>query len=276
MLSYRHAFHAGNYADLIKHTALVHCLEYLVEKAAPLRYLDTHAGIGAYSLSTPEAAKTGEYARGVGLLWQQPHLPHALARWHHWVASFNGGTGLSAYPGSPWLAQQILRPQDRLELCEWHPQDIQTLRRQMAGDPRVHCHHENGYARALALMPPIEKRALVLIDPSYEVKDEYQQVVDSLKALHRRFATGVYLLWYPVVDDRYLQRLLRGLVQSGIKKIQRYELSLGPDASGMRASGLIAINPPYTLKQAMQESLLFAQALIAPEGHVTVEDLVGE
>ncbi|MEY4588640.1 MAG: hypothetical protein RL497_716 [Pseudomonadota bacterium] len=277
MLSYRHAFHAGNFADVLKHTALVHCLEYLVQKETPLRYIDTHAGIGSYNLATAEANKTQEYQQGIGLLWQRPHLPAGLAHWHHWVQTFNGGQNLNAYPGSPWFAQQILRPGDRLELCELHPRDIELLRRQMAGDRRVSCHFEDGYKQAQALMPPIERRGLVLIDPSYEVKTEYAQVVSEVKSLYRRFATGVYLIWYPCIEARFVQQLVRGLKGSGIKRINQIEWGLGP-GPGMRATGLLTINAPWTLTPCLEESLAFALPILAPsgEGYVRAEVLVGE
>lgn len=277
MLSYRHAFHAGNFADVLKHAAQIHCLEYLIQKDAPLRYIDTHAGIGSYNLASPEAHKTQEFTQGVALLWQRPGLPAALQRWQHWVQEFNGGPTLAAYPGSPWFAQQILRPQDRLELCELHPRDIESLRRQMAGDRRVACHFEDGYKKTLALVPPVERRGLVLIDPSYEVKTEYAQVVSEVKSLYRRFATGVYLIWYPVIEERYVQQLVRGLKASGIKRIGQIEWGIGP-GPGMRATGMLAINAPFTLMPCLEESLNYALPILAPsgEGYVRVETLVGE
>lgn len=281
MLSYRHAFHAGNFADVLKHTALVHCLEYLVQKDNPLRYIDTHAGIGSYRLDAFEPNKTQEYQQGVALLWQRQGLPAGLARWQHWVQAFNGGNSLSAYPGSPWFAQQILRPQDRLELCELHPKDIELLRRQMAGDKRIACHFESGYTQALALVPPIERRGLILIDPSYEVKTEYAQVVAEVKSLHRRFATGVYLIWYPVIEARFVEQLVRGLKNSGIKRISQIEWGLGPgfnEGKGMNATGLLAINAPFTLMPCLEESLNYALPILAPggEGYVKLETLAGE
>lgn len=265
MLSYRHAFHAGNFADVVKHTALCRSLMHLTQKPGAIRYVDTHAGIGAYGLHTSTAQQTQEYLKGIGALWDAPHLPPALAAYVKCVKHFNGGGLLNAYPGSPWFAQHLLRPQDRLELCELHPQDYPALCRQMASDKRVHCHFEDGFKRAIALMPPIERRGLVLIDPSYELKDDYAGVVDTLKHLHKRFATGVYLLWYPVMDEKRIKTLCQRLIATGIKRIQRYELGLDTpaEASGMVATGIIAINPPWGLMEDMQQSLVFLQGLLA-------------
>lgn len=280
MLSYRHAFHAGNYADLLKHSVLCSILRYLTQKDAPLRYIDTHAGTGAYNLLSPESNKTSEYQQGIGVLWGVQQLPELLADYRALVKEFNGGEMLSAYPGSPWFAQRLLRPYDRLELCELHPQDFPNLQRQMNSDKRVHCHFENGFTRSLALLPPVEKRGLVLMDPSYELKDDYQNVADHLKALCRRFATGVYMVWYPVVDERRIKTLCTQLKASGLRRIHRYELGISHDHSqpGMTGSGLIVVNPPWGLKERVAEALAFLQPLIAAEGqgYFHVEELVGE
>ena len=280
MLSYRHAFHAGNYADVLKHTALCQALHHLTQKDGALRYIDTHAGVGAYSLHSSQAHQTDEYQQGIGAIWEAPNPPPALAAYLKLVKTFNGGGLLNAYPGSPWFAQQILRAHDRLELCELHPQDFPALQRQMAGDRRVHCHFEDGFARSLALMPPIERRGLVLIDPSYEIKDDYQTVVAHIKTLHRRFATGVYMLWYPVVDERRIKTLCNQFKTSGMRKIQRYEWGLDTDGNqpGMSATGMIVVNPPWGLMADMQAALNFALPRVAPAGtgYVLCEELVGE
>lgn len=257
MLSYRHSYHAGNFADVLKHVCLVSILDYLTRKDKPLCYIDTHAGSGGYSLQSANARKTGEYLNGIGKLWQAP-LPAELQQYEELVKTFNPSGELLGYPGSPWFAQQLLRPDDRLFLCELHNNEYPVLRENCRQDRRVQVRHEDGLALCISLLPPKEKRALILIDPSYEVKTEYQQVVDTLIKAHKRFASGCYALWYPVTERPRIRQLEKSLQRSGIRNILLLELSVADDQqAGMNASGMIIINPPWQLATTMQTLLPF-------------------
>jgi 23S rRNA (adenine2030-N6)-methyltransferase len=257
MLSYRHAFHAGNFADVLKHSVLIHTLAYLLQKDKPLRVIDTHAGAGSYALTGSPALKNREFDSGIGKLWQRSDLPPLVADYVAAVRTCNPGGRLNRYPGSPLLAQQLLRPGDKLFLHELHSTDCRLLKDASGADRRVKIIEEHGFAGLQALLPPLERRALVLIDPSYEIKSDYQHVVAQLKAAHRRFAAGTFALWYPVVLRQRIDELERALTKSGMRNIQLFELGLAPDdpEHGMTASGMILINPPWTLWKAMEETL---------------------
>ena len=280
MLSYRHAFHAGNYADVLKHLVVSRILAYLTQKPGPLCYIDTHAGAGGYNLQSDEANKTAEYQAGIGLLWERDDLPEPLKAYRDLVAKFNRGDALKFYPGSPWFAQQLLREYDRLELCELHPQDFPRLQQYFAKDQRIHCRREDGYQRSLALVPPAEKRGLILIDPSYELKEDYAKVVSHIRNLHKRFATGVYALWYPLVEERRVKTLEAAFVNSGMRRIQLYELSRTAKHlhKGMTGAGMIVINPPWRLKEEVTASLAYYAPMISDSGEALfrVKELVGE
>ena len=279
MLSYRHAYHAGNHADVLKHLVLINSLRYLRRKEAPLCYVDSHAAAGGYSLQSGEAQKRCEFQSGIGKLWQQ-NLPESLHNYRDLVADFNASGELSRYPGSPWFAAQIMGAQDQLWLHELHNVEVDNLRASFRDDRRVKVVHGDGYQGVVALMPPKQRRGLVLIDPSYELKSEYQQVVDVLIKAHRRFATGIYGLWYPVVDRQRIDRLEKGLVASGIKRIELYELGVQGDNSdyGMTGSGMIMVNPPWGLQESMQQALPYLADVLGVdgEGHYRIKTLVGE
>lgn len=257
MLSYRHGFHAGNFADVLKHTVLVHILEYMTQKDKPLRIIDTHAGAGVYKLNGPQAQKNREFDNGIGHLWSTAQTPAAIARLLELVRTVNDGKQLQLYPGSPLIAQTLMRPIDRLFLHELHPADFQFLRDCMRDDKRIKVEHEDGFAGLQALLPPPERRALVLLDPSYEVKSDYQHLVKQLLQAHKRFATGTYAIWYPVVLRQRIDEMELALKKSGIKNIQLMEFGLRADNPeyGMTSSGMIVINPPWTLWGAMEETL---------------------
>lgn len=261
MLSYRHAFHAGNYADVLKHTVLIHALAYLQKKDKPLRIIDTHAGAGTYKLTSAQALKTGESAEGVAKLFAQADagaaIPAAIGDYLALIKSINFEDRTSKYPGSPLIAQLLMRPQDRLFLHELHPADFRCLRDLMEDDKRIKVANADGFAGLQALLPPPDRRAMVLIDPSYEIKTDYQHALKQLIQAHKRFATGTYALWYPVVSRARIDELELGLKKSGIRNIQLYELGIRADQleHGMTASGMIVINPPWTLWAAMEESL---------------------
>ncbi|RRJ83949.1 23S rRNA (adenine(2030)-N(6))-methyltransferase RlmJ [Aestuariirhabdus litorea] len=247
MLSYRHSFHAGNFADLLKHIVLVEVLEHLCKKEKPFDYIDTHAGAGLYNLASAEASKLVEYRNGIGRLipseWPQ------LARYFEVVNALNPEGGLRFYPGSPLIARQFLRARDNAWLYELHPEDVERLKGNTRGNRRIRVFCEDGLKGLQAHLPPASRRALVLIDPSYELKSDYEQVVKALQAAHRKFATGVYALWYPVVERERINQLETSLQGSGIRNIQRFELGLRADTEGrgMTASGMILINPPWGL-----------------------------
>lgn len=276
MLSYRHGFHAGNFADVLKHSVLSRVLVYLRQKDKPLLYLDTHAGRGVYSLTTREALKTGEFQQGIGRIWQR-QAPEELEPYLDVIRVLNPDGTLQRYPGSPWLAHSLLRPTDRILLCELHPQDYQALSRVFRAEKRVYCVDEDGFARALAAVPPIERRGVVLIDPSYEIKTDYQRVIRELGLMYRRFATGVYLLWYPVISRSRIDQLRRQLVSSGIRRVCAFEINMVDDEQeGMTGTGMIVINPPWPLLEEMRRLLPFLTDALGASGQWSAEELVGD
>lgn len=255
MLSYRHSFHAGNFADLLKHIVLVDMLDYLIQKESAFEYIDTHAGAGLYSLSSPEALKLHEYARGIGKL-DAEDFPE-LARYFEVIGSFNTANTLEFYPGSPAIAKFFLRSQDRAWLYELHPRDFELLRETMSGSKISRVQREDGFEGLNGLLPPIRRRGLVLIDPSYEIKSDYDCVVTSLINGHKKFSQGIFALWYPVIDRRIIDKLQVRLIKSGVRNIQRFELGVCADnyLRGMTSSGMIVINPPWTLFDKMSQVL---------------------
>lgn len=279
MLSYRHAYHAGNFADVLKHTTIITILRHLCEKPGPIHYIDTHAGAGKYRLDSDMALKTTEFEHGIARLWQATDLPAELQDYVSQVKSINHGK-LLFYPGSPLFAAHCLRKQDKLHLCELHTTDYPLLRQTFAQDRRTTCYPEDGYQRSLALVPPISKRGLIVIDPSYEVKSEYHQVTTHLKALHKKFSTGVFALWYPIIDSSRRDELKRVLRNAGIKRIHLFELGLTHDHSvpGMSGSGMIIINPPWQLRERLELNLawLTEHCFTDTPSYWHSEELVGE
>ncbi|GAA4887686.1 23S rRNA (adenine(2030)-N(6))-methyltransferase RlmJ [Ferrimonas pelagia] len=256
MLSYRHSYHAGNHADVLKHTVQALILEALKGKEKPFVYHDTHSGAGRYDLRDDHAEKTGEYVEGIGRLWQQD-CPEALHPYLKAVKALNPNGELRYYPGSPALANALIREQDRMLLTELHPSDHPRLEQEFARDRRVKIFKEDGYQRLKASMPPQERRGVVLIDPPYELKTEYDDLVKGVVEAHKRWATGTYALWYPVVYREDIDYVERKLKASGIRKILKIEMNVLGDsnARGMTGSGMIVINPPWTLEQQMNELL---------------------
>lgn len=255
MLSYRHSFHAGNFADVIKHVVIVEILEYLTQKDKAFEYIDTHAGAGVFSLKSEHATKLQEYSNGIGKLKAQD-WPE-LARYFEIISSFNETGSLAYYPGSPMFARHFLRARDRAWLFELHPADFDLLMNNIGRDRQIRVKQEDGFKGLLSLLPPLSRRGLVLIDPPYEVKTDYRQVVNTVILAHKKFSTGTYAIWYPVVDRTRIDQLEKNFVTSGIKNIQRFELAIAPDshASGMTSSGMIVINPPWTLMNKMSQLL---------------------
>jgi 23S rRNA (adenine2030-N6)-methyltransferase len=268
VLSYRHAFHAGNHADVLKHLVLTRVLAYLTAKDKPLCYVETHAGPGLYRLDSPYAQQNQEFRSGIVRLWGRTDLPAPLASYVEAVRALNPDGTLLHYPGSPWLAQRLLRPGDRLVLHELHGSEVSPLRDNFAGDRRVQVIEGDGYRGLLAALPPRERRGLVLLDPAYEVKSDYRQVVETLTLAHRRFATGTYALWYPVVERGRIDDLERAIARSGIPRIQRFELAIRPDGRGpgMGTSEMLVVNPPWTLMGELQPALAYLADVLGEGG----------
>lgn len=271
MLSYRHSFHAGNFADVLKHTVLAEILRHLIKKEKPIAYIDTHAGAGLFSLQSEDAEKLGEYRDGIARVINKTYPE--MAGYLEVVKGLNKPGLLTRYPGSPVVAGHFLRRQDHAWLYELHPQDHVTLSKNIAASnmavrKNVTVQKEDGLKGFLSLLPPVSRRGLVLIDPSYEVKTEYDQVVVALEKAHKKFSTGVYALWYPVVERERIDRLERRLIATGIRNIQQFELGVRADATeqGMTSSGMIVINPPWGLLASMQAVLpKLAKALAQEE-----------
>lgn len=279
MLSYRHSFHAGNPADVLKHLVLAQVLGYQTIKDKPLDYIDTHSGAGFFELAAPDAQKTQEYQDGIEKLWQHTSQYSALNEYIELIKSFNESASLAFYPGSPKIAEHFLRRQDKGWFFELHPRDLLLLEENMQGRRSIRVRGENGFAGLIGLLPPASRRACVLIDPPYEIKDDYNTVVQTIVKAHQRFATGTYMIWYPVVDRERIDNMEQGLIDSGIRNIQLFELATEADTDvhGMTASGMIVINPPWKLKQAMDDVLPELVSLLSkPTGFYRSEQLVAE
>ncbi|MEI8208258.1 MAG: 23S rRNA (adenine(2030)-N(6))-methyltransferase RlmJ [Methylococcales bacterium] len=280
MLSYRHSFHAGNFADVLKHTVLIKILEHLVKKEKPFCCIDTHAGPGDYQLDSDYALKNKEFENGIGRLWHCSNLPEPIAAYINIVKQFNATEHLTHYPGSPLITQPFLRAHDRLLLHELHSTEIQLLTMAVKKDRRIKVFHEEGLKHCLGLLPPKEHRGLVLIDPSYEIKSDYQLVTESLIQMVKRFAIGTYALWYPIVDRKRNKHLEQAIKNSGLRNVQLFELGITIDTQehGMTASGMIVINPPWTLANDMQQTLPWLADKLGIEGlgHYRIEILVNE
>jgi 23S rRNA (adenine2030-N6)-methyltransferase len=279
LLSYRHSFHAGNHADVLKHIVQSLILNALQQKDKPFVYHDTHSGVGRYDLTHEWSEKTGEYKQGIARIWQQNVTPYAIESYLAAIKALNNGDTLRYYPGSPRVARAHLRPQDRMVLTELHPSDYPLLEQEFQRDRQVSIYKEDGFARLKASLPPKERRGLVLIDPPYELAKEYRDVVQAIAQSYKRWSTGIYAIWYPVVNRCDIDDMLDGLANLGIRKILQIELGVAPDTNerGMTASGMIVINPPWKLESEMQEILPFLKQAIAPvTGHFKVEWVVPE
>jgi 23S rRNA (adenine2030-N6)-methyltransferase len=259
MLSYRHAFHAGNHADVLKHAVVVQLLHYLGKKDKAYWYIDTHAGAGAYALREGYATKNAEFDTGIGKLWGRDDLPAALADYVDEVAALNPDGDLRFYPGSPYLAWRLMREQDRMRLFELHSTEIDVLRHRFhdAGR-RVMIYAGDGFDGIKALLPPPPRRALVLIDPSFEDKRDYARTLKCVEESLERFATGTYAVWYPQVTRPESQRFPEQLKRLQEKNWLHVTLSVSKppeDGFGLYGSGMFILNPPYTLEAAMKEAL---------------------
>jgi 23S rRNA (adenine2030-N6)-methyltransferase len=267
-MNYRHGYHAGNFADVLKHTALCELLRLLTAKDKKLFVLDTHAGAGGYDLSGSQARRTGEAETGIVRLAGLPRagMPAAVGRYLAAVTAYDrkfgpAGGELRRYPGSPRLVRAALRPGDRFIACELHPEEALLLKREFAGDRAVEVRQADGYKALKALLPPVERRGLVLIDPPFEVPDEYEHLLRALRQGVRRFATGCYAIWYPIKDDA----AAAFAADLAAFKPLVLQLRLGDIAPGkLAACGLAVINPPWRFEEAMREALPWIAAQLGP------------
>lgn len=273
MLSYRHAFHAGNPADVLKHLVWIQILDYYSQKDKPFMVLDTHAGAGMYLVESTMARKTGEWTTGIGKLWDLPEddLPEAVARYREIVKAANASPALKHYPGSPWISGYCTRFADPLRFFERHSTDAPLLAQTMKFvQKRTQINVADGLAGLKALMPPPARRAAVLIDPSYEDKTDYGKVVASLKDTMQRFATGTYAVWYPQLARREAVELPQRLLKLGAPNWLHVTLSTQPAASdglGMTGSGMFIINPPWTLPETLETCMPWLAEHLATNGY---------
>lgn len=263
MLSYRHGFHAGNHADALKHLVLVECITRLIEKDKPLSYVDTHAGAGSYRLDSGFAAQNREWEGGIARLMAASNAPRTVAAYEAAV-----GGNRNVYPGSPLVAARLLRPTDRLTLFELHPSDAEPLSALFAADRRVRVVQGDGLLGLRSALPPPSRRGLVLVDPSYELASDYDAVPAALADALRRFATGAYLLWYPLLERPEAADLpgrLAGIAPRYVDARLRIRSSL-PGERGMAGSGMFVVNPPWKLKEALEEALPYLAMTLGEDG----------
>jgi 23S rRNA (adenine2030-N6)-methyltransferase len=278
-MNYRHAFHAGNHADVLKHFTLARLIALLSRKEAPFTYLDSHAGVGLYDLLGEQASRTDEWREGIGRLWDLAELPAPMADYLQVIRELNPDGRLRYYPGSPELARRLTRPQDRLQLNEKHPEDGQLLRDNMAGDRRVAVHLGEGWHLPRALLPVAEKRALMLIDPPFEKADELERCVTALQDAIGRMRQTVVAIWYPIKDQRQLKRFYQGLEKSGAPKLLRAELRVhaADNALGLNGSGLAIANPPWGIEEELRQVLPWlAERLAQSQGGWQLDWLIAE
>jgi 23S rRNA (adenine2030-N6)-methyltransferase len=271
-MNYRHAFHAGNFADVLKHVMLMMLVEHLKKKPAPFFYLDTHAGRGLYDLSEAQAQRSGEYKGGIGRLLEAPAaaLPPEVAAYVALVraSAGRGHSAITAYPGSALIVARLRRPADRLVLAETLPREAEALRAAIGRQRRVSVIEGDGFAALKAQLPPTENRGLVLIDPPYESDAEFDRVLGGVQLAHQRWPTGTLCVWYPLTSRAGPLRFHRELERSGLRKVLDAHLSVLPaDAQvGMTGAGLVIVNPPWQLDERLRGLLPVMHRLLSPDG----------
>ena len=276
MLSYRHAFHAGNHADVLKHYVLFEILQYFLQKDKPFHYIDTHAGAGIYALQESYAQKNEEYQAGISKLWQAQSLAPAFAPFVNLIKSFNASGTLLHYPGSPAIAYRMLRASDKLRLFELHPTDFKHLVdaiQSMSDHPKsrkAEISQQDGFAGIKSILPPPSRRAVALIDPPYEEKIDYKRVSNMLADGLKRFATGTFIIWYPLLQRPEIGEMLQALERLGIENWLQVSLTVqtpSMDGFGMHGSGLFIVNPPWTLPATLEQVMpTLCQMLALDEG----------
>jgi 23S rRNA (adenine2030-N6)-methyltransferase len=287
MLSYRHAFHAGNHADVLKHVVQIQLLQYMNQKDTPYTYIDTHAGAGMYALDGGYASKNAEFESGIARLWERKDLPPVLADYVKLVKGMNPSGKMRYYPGSPYCAEKTMREADRLRLFELHPSDARILddnfrkmdahaaeqgHRPTTRGKRIIVQRGDGFQALKALLPPPSRRALVLIDPPYEDKGDYKRVKDTLADALVRFATGTYAIWYPVLnrmEARQMPDKLKRLPCNGWLDVTLSVSAPSPDGFGLRSSGMFIFNPPWTLEPMLKELMPYLVSTLGQDATAT-------
>lgn len=275
MLSYQHAYHAGNHADVLKHIILGDVLDGLHRKDKPLLMLDAFASRGVYALDGEQARKNCEFDTGIGQLWLLKHEPCPLGirRWFSLIEQYNPNGGFARFPGSTALLHSMQRAQDRLIACDLHPQEFDALRASFRNHRGFNLQKTDAFEAIKASLPPKEKRGLIFLDPSYEVKEEYENIAKAVMAAHKKFASGVYVIWYPVLPAGRHMHLFKALQHSGIRCIKRLELNCPDKFSDMQmtGSGLLIINPPFHAQTSITSSLQWLQNKLC-HGQATIEN----
>lgn len=280
MLSYRHAFHAGNFADVLKHSVLTLVLEYMTRKDKGFYYIDSHSGAGMYQLSDEYAQKTGEYKNGIAKLIENDDLPEDLQPYIDLVKNLNQETGeLTLYPGSPGIARQFTRRQDSAHLFELHPTDIEHLKAYSQRWNKSHVKQSDGYQGVLGLVPPPNRRGVVLIDPPYELKEDYLKAVRTVVNAYKKFATGTYILWYPVVKRELVEQMQNAFIKSEVRNLTQVEYCQDADTEeyGMTGTGLFIVNPPWQLTSQLDEVLPYLKTKLGhTESQYSIKQLISE
>jgi 23S rRNA (adenine2030-N6)-methyltransferase len=268
MLAYRHHFHAGNFADVFKHALLARLLGALAAKDKPFCYVDTHAGVGLYDLTHPWAQKNAEFREGIAALWARRDLPAALAPYMEAVRAENPDGKLRFYPGSPRVARRFLRPRDRMVLSELNKADAAELAALSARDRRVTVLRMDGYQSLKAHLPPRERRGLVLVDSSFDRAGEFERLAEAVAGAHERWATGVYAIWYPLMEPPTMRAFERDVAAAGIREILQLELSVRPErwTASLRGCGMLVVHPPFRFDEGVESMLDWLRRALAPEG----------
>lgn len=280
-MNYRHAFHAGNFADVHKHAVLARVLLHLRRKPAAFRVIDTHAGAARYDLLGPEPSRSGEWREGIERVWQAPRqeaVHDLLAPYLRAVAALNPDAKLRVYPGSPLIVTALLRRQDRLIACELEPRAAASLTAALRGDARAKALAIDGWTALGAYLPPKERRGLVLVDPPFEDAADFMRLPAALAAAHRKWPTGIYMLWYPIKERAAPDGLAKRLQRLAIPRMLRCELSLGPPRAdaGLVGSGLIVVNPPFTLEADLQRLMPGLGGMLSPQASWRLDWLAQE
>lgn len=267
MLSYRHIYHAGNHADILKHLVVSEICRHFIKKEAPFFYLDTHAGIGQYSLDSEQAQKNKEFQTGIARLLEAENLPEPVEQLLEIVRDMNPDGELEFYPGSPKIVDYYVRQKDKLHLCELHPNDYPLLAALFPNKRRANVVKDNGFTAVKAMLPPPQKRGFVLMDPPYEVKKDYQYVVQALQEGYKRFPQGTYAIWYPILNRKQANDLLRSVEATKIRNVLLLEMNIRDTEKerGMAGSGMIVVNPPWTLEQSANQFLPVLTDLLAED-----------